>query len=273
MTKQELQKWEPSEFDGSDLLPVIDDGKTYNAVPVIEEDDVEAEDMVLPVLKVLHGTSDEIMGQLEGAVPGKLFFSGNQSVIEPPARIIVVHRFRGNALFPQKKNPAHEGLEACISRDGVTGSKYGACETCKKCTEWGPDNEPPAGSKTQQFVVLTSHGLCMFRVQLSNKFVTKATREFMTRRTTTGRNWFCHPSILTVQTVSSDENTWFSPKLCWQESEIVPPAVQKECHEWYEKITDALEHGRLSEDEETESGTPDQAAGDAAPDASPDIPF
>lgn len=275
----ELVKWEPGAFNaGTDLLPVQGVQQVGPAdIEVIEEEDLEPEDMILPQMKVLQGTTKEVGDEIEGAVPGKLFFTGASQVIVPPARVVVVHRFRGNAMFVRAKKPEYEGLEDCISRDGVTGLKYGDCSSCGRCTEWrdgpdGPASLPPLGSKTQQFVLWINGGLCILRVALSNKWATRYTRQFMTRRQTSGRNWFAHPTILEIAKETNEEGqTYFVPRMHWQESEIVPDDVQHACMKWYRAVTQALEHGTLGE-EDPQPGTaePDSATSEGK---STDIPF
>lgn len=276
----EITVWEPEPFEkGTDLLPVAA-LQTYGPADVAVEDDedLEPDDIVLPTLTVLQGTSEPIKQQVEGAVAGKLFLSATQETLEPPIRMLVIHRFRGNALFVRKTNVAHEGLETCISRDGVTGQRYGDCEACGKCTDWretpGPDGKTkPLGTKTQQFVVWTSSGICMLRVQLSNKFVGRTIRTFMTKKQTSNRNYFAHPTVLQVEMGSDDENSWFVPRLFWQEKISVPHDLQRACAKWKDKIKEALELGKLSD---TEDEAPTQE-GDTPPPAQAeghtDIPF
>ncbi len=281
MTSDELTVWTPDPFEkGTDLLPV-ESLQSFGPddVEVDTDLDLEPDDIVLPTLTVLQGTSEPVKQQIEGAVPGKLFLSATQEVLEAPARVLVIHRFRGNALFARKTNPAHEGLETCISRDGVTGTKYGDCETCGKCTDWrekpGKDRKTkPLGTKTQQFVVWTSRGICMLRVQMSNKFVGRTIRTFMTKKQTSNRNYFAHPTVLQVETGSDDENTWFVPRLYWQEKIRVPDEMQRACALWRTRIKEALELGKLSD---TEDEAPTQEGGTtSSPDATEghsDIPF
>lgn len=275
----ELQVWQPSPFEGEDLLPVqsVQHAVGPADIEVIQEEDLEAEDIRLPKLEVLQGTSEVVQsGNVDGAQPGKLYFSGNGTVIKPPARFIVIHRFRGNAMFARTEDPAFEGLETCISRDGKTGTKYGPCELCKKCTEWRGD-EPPLGSKTQQFVVWMDSGIGILRVALSNKHATKAMRDVMTRKTTTQRNWFAHPMVATVEKhTNKDDKPFQVIGLKWDESQVVPDDIQRACFEWYGRIVEALKAGTLTDDEE-DTGTPkpptqDAGASTAAP-GGDDIPF
>lgn len=280
----DLQPWEPAEFKGTDLLPLEQEKRQFGPadLPVIEEHDLEHSDIKLPVLTVLQGTSKVVQaGDVEGAQPGKLYFSGTGKIIQPPARVLVIGRFRGNAMFVRNpdKNPEYQGLEDCISRDGVTGTKYGPCEVCERCTKWreGPDGSdlPPLGTKTQQFVVRTSDGIGMFRIALSNKWATNAVKDFMTRRTTTERNWFSHPTVIgTEMHENKDGEPYQTPTLRWQEDEIVPNDVQYACADWYRRVCEALEQGTLSEDEAGEaknvSAPPPKQA---APSQDSDIPF
>lgn len=280
----ELQAWEPKPFDGEDLLPVAQTQQHVGPadVPIVEDHDMEPEDMLLPQLSVLQGTTKIVaQGTVEGATVGKLYFSGSDRVITPPARLIVIHHFRGNAMFTRdpKKNPEYEGLEDCISRNGVKGTKYGFCETCKKCTEWRGEQSdlPPLGTKTQQFVVWLDDGVGILRLSMSNKHVIKSTKTFLTRRATTGRNWFAHPTVFTVGKHTNQRDEPFAAAvLRWDETETVPDDVQRACYAWVQRIRQALELGTLSEDESgSASATPSSDAGTAsdAPLPAGDIPF
>lgn len=280
----EITVWEPDPFEkGTDLLPLASMQSFGPAdVEVEADEDLEAEDIVLPVLMILQGTSDAVKQQIEGALPGKLWATATQELIEPPARVIVIHRWRGNAFFARKSNAEHEGLETCISRDGVTGTRYGSCESCGKCTEWrkdasGEERLKPLGTKTQQFVLWTSQGISLLRVQMSNKFVTRNIRTYMTKKQTTNRNYFAHPTVLQVETVSDDENTWFVPKLFWQEKLGVPDDLQRACGSWRTKIKEALELGKLSDTEEDEHESSEDVGVDtpsqARAEGHSDIPF
>lgn len=281
----EIQVWKPNPFDGTDQLPVQAQQQIGPAdIPLIEEHDVEASDIKLPVLAVLQGQSKPVQQGVEGAQPGKLYYSGNGEVYQPPLRMIVVYRFRGNAMFVDKTKPEYEGLEDCISRDGVSGMRYGDCESCKKCTQWredanGVENQPPLGSKTQQFVVWLQDGIAILRVALSNKHAVENTKAFMTRRTTTKRNWFAHPTLLSVSQHSNPEDQTYSvARMRWDEKQVVPDNLQHECMEWYRRVTEALEQGTLSEDDINEERTPKPQQASASPppptgDSASDIPF
>ena len=267
----ELKPWEPEAFDGTDLLPIQRGDFGPSDIPVEKDDDVEADDIVLPTVAILQGTSGPVKDRFPGAAVGLLFLSGSQEVVDPPMRAIVIHRFRGNALFARAANPAHAGLETCISRDGVTGSKYGDCAACGKCTEWGDDGSKPRGTKTQQFVLWTDRGICILRVQLSGVKVARNISTFITKQHTSGRNWFAHPTVIQVQTDSKGDNSWPIPNLYWQEGERVPDDIQRECASWRTKIKEALEQGTLGD---TEDAAPQETSERAAPPSDAgDTPF
>lgn len=281
----EIQVWTPTPFNGSDLLPIKTGNKIGPSdVPLIIENDMEQEDIRLPSIKLLQGTSDEVQKALiDGATPGRYVFTGSQTVVKPPVRFLVIARIRGNAMFVRPRDPDYADLETCISRDGIHGSRYGMCEPCGRCTEWRPDangelKKQPLGSKTQQFVVWSSEGLAMLRVSMSNKFSTRNMRDLMTRRQTTGRNWWVHPMLLFADNEQNkDGDPFFVPRMRWDEKEVVPDTVQKQCFEWYGRVVEALKAGSLSDDEDQHPSQAKQPRrnpiDDSGPEGDDSIPF
>lgn len=280
----EIQVWQPTPFEGTDLLPVQAEERSIGPadVPVVQEHDVEASDIRLPQVVLLQGTSKIVQNaEIDGAQPGKLYFTGNGELLKPPVRFIVIHRYRGNAMFVRGDDPAYHGLEDCISRDGVTGTKYGDCESCKRCTEWrtdehGVENQPPLGSKTQQFVVWLKEGIGILRIALSNKHAEKNTKDFMTRRATTGRNWFAHPTVARVEGhTNKNDEPYKVLNMRWDESQVVPDDLQRAAFQWYRRVVEALEQGTLTEDEVEPGGHEASAPGSPPPPQQDhsDIPF
>lgn len=284
----QIPSWKPTPLkSGSDLLPTSTTARKIGPtnIPLLEEDDLEPTDIRLPQLSVLQGVSKVVQdGEIDGAKPGRLYFSANARIIEPPARLLVVHRFRGNAMFV-RNTPEYAGLEDCISRDGVTGTKYGSCEVCKRCTEWREDAEGhktlrPLGAKTQQLVVWLDDGIGILRIPLSNGHALRNMQDFQTRKTTTKRNWFAHPTLLFVDKHTNKDGAPFMvPRLRWDETQIVPDDLQHACYEWYRRVTEALEQGTLSEDDSTpesrdpEASQPSQASQARTEEGDEDIPF
>lgn len=286
MTEQ-VSVWQPTPFEGSDCLPIMA-AKHFgpSEVPIVAEEDIEPEDIRLPQLILVQGTTRGAAREHPESKGGTFYFSASNRIIKPPIRMLVIHRFRGNAMWAREGEKEYAGLENCMSRDGVTGSRYGDCVACGRCTEWranpeGGQDLPPLGSKTQQFVIWTADGVGIFRVALSNKFIVQTIRNVMTRRATTGRNWWTHPMVLTVTDERNAKgDPFYVPHLRWDETQVVPDALQVECYKWYERVREALEQGKLTDDESEQHGgaarareaAPTATADEDAPTIS-DIPF
>jgi hypothetical protein len=79
MSKQTaIAKWKPEhQFEGTDLLPCVakEGEQLAPGEEVVGDDNVEMDDLVLPVLNMLHGTSDAVERSVEGATPGKFHMS------------------------------------------------------------------------------------------------------------------------------------------------------------------------------------------------------
>ena len=122
----------PEDFKGKDLLPAL--SNQTQLIPsgdIVGYDNVEPEDLVLPVIKCLQGMSPEVMQEAHpDARPGRFFLTSTREAFAGPLRVLVVHHHRSRALFPDSKNPKTASLKVCLSSDALKGTVYGYCSDC-----------------------------------------------------------------------------------------------------------------------------------------------
>lgn len=242
--------WTPSPLDkGSDLLPVHATG----ARSTRGQENVRAEDLVLPVIKLLQGMSPEVTKQtVEGAVPGSFLHTGVQEVFKAPLRVLICAHTRSRALFPNDKDPDYDGLERCLSRDGKEGSTYGSCDECHY-TQWRDNKKPPLCSESHNFTVLTPHGPAIMRF---SKRSMPSVRNFLTTWTMSGKDIWMHPALITTKAHTDvidkqgTEATNYSLEIRWQAREDVPPAAQQAALSIYEKVSSANDAGKFGGNDE-----------------------
>lgn len=248
--------WLPKPFPtGTDLLPLNLGGP----VDTIGQENIKAEDIVLPTLQLLQGMSEPCTRGEDGAKPGVFWHNGARVPLPGPLRLLVVAHSRGRALMPQVNNKRYEGLEMCVSRDQIEGSKYGDCAACSH-KEWGPNKEKPLCIESHNFVVMTKYGPAMFRVPLSNKSNRTTARNFITAWRFSGEQLWSHPLVIASQQETKvlgpgqKDAVYYSLDLKWPRTEDVPPAVQSAARDLHLQFSRANEAGRLSADDETEGG-------------------
>lgn len=246
----ELVPWQPSKFEGADLLPVALGGPR----DLTGRENVEASDIVIPTLCVLNGMSDEVTKQtIPGAVPGMFCHRGAQEAFKGPVRVLVIQHNKSRALFPKADNPDFNGLKTCISRDFVSGSEYGDCSSCPH-KEWGANNRAPLCSESHNFVVLTSFGPAVIRFSRTSF---GAAKNFVTTWMSGGKALWSHPAIITTSSESKTlpngkQATYYTLAIRWAQREDVPPAVVQAAREFYEQVSTAHEQGRLQTDQRDE---------------------
>lgn len=250
--KMELTVWQPSEFEGSDMLPDMRP-KAELAPPggLVGRENIEPEDLILPSMLLLQGMSDPVTDGQEGAQPGNFWLSTAGEVFKPPLRLVLVHHSRSRALFPQPGNERTANLKKCLARAGVRGTEYGDCETCDH-KEWGPHNEAPACAESHNFVAWTPYGPCVLRLAKSSF---KAARNFLTTWTMSSKNLWAHPTVITVKKnqrqLSDGQNaTYFTMEMRWAQKEDVPPDYQQSALDLFNQIQQAHEAGRFTSDRE-----------------------
>lgn len=250
--QNEMAVWEPSKFEGSDLLPT----QLVHPMDTTGRENIESEDLLLPQLKVLQGTSDEVSQEMDGAKPGIFWHTAALEPIEPPVRVLAFHQFYSRALLPNEKDPGYQGLEQCISRDAQQGSVYGLCAACPH-KEWRGDDgkKPPLCSKSINFAVMTVYGPAIIRFA---KTSFKAGRNLLSTWGMSPWPLFAHPLILSVQKASAmvdgRTQTFYTLAGKFAMRETVPAPAQGAAKQMYEQISSAHEQGRLGSTED-EKGT------------------
>lgn len=248
--------WQPKEFDGNDLIPyeACTAVEQVEGIPLVGNENIDPDDMVLPALALLHGTSSAVTDGVPDAVPGRFMHTGTEEVLPPgDVRLIIAHYHKGNALFP-KDEARYEGIETCISADGIEGTVYGRCDECRKCF-WkndGSREEPPLGAEVHHFVCMTSLGPAMLRMTRSSY---KAGSQFLSQKASSGKNFWAHPVVVRVvqgdKTLPTGKVTkFFTLQMAWQRTENVPPELQLAAYELYKSVKAKHETGNLKSQDE-----------------------
>lgn len=251
--------WKPKEFDGNDLLP-LDEAMapaSVEGVPdLVGRENIDPEDLIVPSLTLLSGKSTAVEDGVEGAEPGVFMHTGTEQCLpEGPLRVIVVHHHKGNVLFPKDNDIRYKGLETCISRDGVEGTKYGLCEQCRKCLDWDNENDmPPLGAQTHHFVVMTSLGPVMMRFARTSY---KGASKFISSWKMSRKNLWAHPVVIRVKEgtkmlSSGKSTTYHFMQMAWQTTEKVPDELQRGAFALYKEIESKHEAGNLKSQDEAQ---------------------
>lgn len=269
--------WQPKPFAGSDLLPLDLAGRGDTT----GQENIKVEDIVLPTLQLLQGMSDPVTRGEDGAKPGVFWHNGASVVLPGPLRVLAVAHTRGRALLPKANSARFQGLEMCVSRDMIEGSKYGNCDSCRH-KEWGQNRETPLCTESHGFVVMTKYGPALLRIALSNKQNRTTARNLLTSWSFSRKTLWSHPLQIASRQESKDMGPGQKPAifytldLKWLQGEDVPPAVQVAARAIHDQVSRANEAGKLGADDELdEAPKQDRApAGDAPPPPDfGDIPF
>lgn len=242
----EVAVWKPNEFKGSDLLPVQVVGLQVDRTG---RESVNVGDLILPSLKLLQGSSEEVKQGIPGARAGIFWMTNVKEPIEPPLRVLAVSYHKSRSLIPKDDRPEHAGLDECRSRDAVFGDRYGECARCPH-SEWGENRQRPACSESHNYTVLTPFGPAILRFQGRSA---KAGREILSAWQFSPKPLFAHPIVIGTKTVTDKVNgrdsTTHVMETRWAQREDVPPAAQQVAREWSERVSAAHEQGRLSTDD------------------------
>lgn len=246
----EITVWTPTEFEGTDLLPVPVQ-RSESDLPIVGEENIDAEEMRVPVLKLLQGMSPECTeGEIEDAKPGLLYHTGSQQVIKPPIRTLVLHHGKSNAMYPDpKKDPRYEGLEECVSRDGVEGSVYGDCRSCGR-TGW-VDKMKPLCTKAHDFVLMLPDGPAKIRFKV---FAYQSATNFTMAKKLQRKNFWDHPLVIWVKRrVNKLENgkdaTSYYFQCRWDTSIETPGYLRQQAYELHQTLAAAYGEGKMADDE------------------------
>jgi hypothetical protein len=246
--KQEVTLWQPSEFNGSDLLPTA---LGVQKGDLIGREAIEQEDLILPSLKLLQGSSEEVKQGVDGARAGLFWLSGAEEPFQPPMRVLACAHTKSRALFPKEDKPEHEGLEECRSPDAKEGTRYGVCAECPH-SQW--DNErgrPPACSESHNFTVLTPFGPAVMRFQRTS---IKAAKKLLTQWSMSQDPLWSHPLVISTKTrtdiVQGRQSTTHVMETKWLQREDVPPHVQEAARGIYTTVMAAHAKGRFGTTDE-----------------------
>ncbi len=249
--KNALTEWKPEQFEGTDLLPMSQQATDLVQLAEGEEkvgdENVEAEDLVLPVLSLIHGMSKAITEKIEGAQVGLFHMSVTNDIFKPPLRVLFVHHSKSRAMFIKEKDARYKGLERCVSRDGVEGDHYGDCIDCGKSSWKGHTKEnPPLCAASHNFVVWTPKGYAVLRCRVSNY---KTAKDFVSEFKSAPVNMWHHPVVITTSESSSmldgEIRTYPVLVLNWIRRETVPDGVREKCREQHELVKAVWEAGRM----------------------------
>ena len=250
--KNEVQVWKPAEFAGSDLLPVAAGARQVDQTG---RENIEAGDLILPSLKLLQGSSEEVKQGVEGARAGLFWLSGAEEPFKAPMRILACAYTKSRSLFPKEDRAEHQGLGECLSRDGKTGARYGDCASCPY-KEWDNENDRrPACSESHNFTVLTPFGPAVLRFTGRS---TKGARKLLTAWTTSEKALYSHPITITTKPVTDRingrESTSYVMETKWDQRQDVPPHVQLAAHAVYEQVKIAHDAGKFGTADERAEG-------------------
>lgn len=246
----ELIKWAPRAIPDlkHDLFPIA--VAAPSADDAVGRENIDAEDLILPSLKLLQGMSPEVtQGNIDGAKGGRFYSSLTDEVFDGPIRALLVYHWKSRGLLPDPKNrPATAGLEKCISRDAVEGSTYGLCQGCVH-REWNDDGKGPLCGEAHNFALLTPDGIvCMaFR-----RTALKEVRKFLTAWSTSTKTLWQHPVIIKVNRQQDGDSVWWTPFVRWDVKDIVPPEMRAACREVHDRIKLTHGAGKLASQEDTE---------------------
>lgn len=240
--------WQPRAFEGSDLLPVERfQGAAVDKIDMRGRESIELRDLIIPSLRILTGQSKPVQERQQGAELGLFHHSGVDKFYKPPLRVLVCAHTRSRALFPNPSDPRHKGLEACFSRNSVTGTVYGDCESCKH-KNWGKDKgDKPACSESHNFTVLTPDGPAVLRLWKSSY---NSAREFLTAWQVSPHPVWYHPAVITARSETKElpggkKQPYFILDLRWDRRETVPPAAQDMAWTVHQQIKAAHEAGQF----------------------------
>lgn len=246
--KNEVQLWTPSPFQGQDLLPVAIGAKRDD---LIGKENIEVEDLILPSLKLLQGSSEEVKQGVEGARAGIFWHTGVGEGFKGPIRVLVCAHTKSRSLFPKADRPEHAGLEECRSKDAKFGDHYGDCASCPY-KDWDNENDrPPACSESHNFTVLTPFGPAVLRFQRTS---IKSARKFLTAWTMSNKNIFEHPLEISTKTrtdkVNGADSTTHVMETKWLQRETVPPHAQAAARAVFEQVNKAHAAGKFDTQDE-----------------------
>ncbi|MEE8519502.1 MAG: hypothetical protein V3S98_10300 [Dehalococcoidia bacterium] len=245
---EEMTKWEPTKFDGSDLLPCV---ALSNDLEVVGNENIDDEDTILPTIQMLQGTA---VNNVKGSVAGQFYNTVTKELVDGPIRVLTIAHSKGASFFP----PEGSDIKPCWSLDGIEGNEYGDCIECGR-SSWDRSTDPhtkPTCNKQHKLIVMTPSGPALMRFQSSSY---KALEGMFSAKQALNKNFFDHPLIITadgpheVKRPGGKKFTYYKMDAKWDTTEPVPLEIRKMALETYKGLRDAQSHGRLKGSDEGES--------------------
>lgn len=255
MTDNVPALWQPSKFEGTDMLPVSNRTALTQRSDLVGRDNVSVEDMTLPTLSLLASLSGAVTSGVDGAKPGLLYLSSTQEIFEPPLRALLIYHFKSRALFPKPDtDPRYNGLDVCLSRDGKQGTVYGRCTDCDY-KEW-VGKQKPLCTLSNNFVAMTPKGSALIRFSGSSN--NRSVRNAITSWISSPKNLFEHPAIINVEVghkalAGGRQAPYHYLTLLWEQRERVPDEVQQAARALYDEIDTAFKANKMGADDESKS--------------------
>lgn len=246
----DLAVWERQEdIPCTDLIPKPDEFTIGLPKPKSLQT-MDDSDLILPVLDLLQSTSKPVQNGVEGAKPGLFFLSTTEQVYEPPLRLFLVFFHPGR--FKPEGEP--KGSPMCMSKDGITGTRFGACDACEH-KDWRVEKEDNVRdcSDTRSFYALLPNGSPAIIRFYRKRF--KTALEFLTRARTEGKNLWAHPAIIRVQQSTNPAKgnaVYYTATLTWDVRDITPPDWQEAAERVYDELFKGWEAGRLEADSDAD---------------------
>jgi hypothetical protein len=248
---EQISVWTPPPLPkGTDLLPPVIAG--FEKVNTIGRENVHAEDMIVPIMSIVTGTSQSL--KKDKTKIGWIHVSGVEQFYEAPLRVIVCAHTRGRALFPNAKIPEHKDLRTCTSRNAIHGTEYGECASCGH-KEWGPNRQPPACAESHNFTVLTTDGIAIMRFK---KYGFKEAKKFLSAWNLSPYPLWQFPAIITLEEKNELKNgqpvAYYVPHIDWDRRISLPESLQARAQVVHAQVSSAHEAGRFGAAEEDEYG-------------------
>jgi len=245
-----------SQFKGTDLVPAPSALSAPRELTSLAN--VDQGDLVLPYLVLAQPGNFQTLADTTGAtdvMPGMFVNSMNGQVARPPIRALVVHHNKSRALQPDKDKTEYDGLEMCLSRDGIVGTVYGSCATCPhaKWRENGQRNKPLC-TESAVFALLTPSGPAMLRVKKSTKQNTAAVKNILSAAIFDEKELWDRYLVIgsekqSGKTASGKDTTYYTYTLSWLRTDEVPEQLVEAAKRMHDRVDTAYQAGRLDTDE------------------------
>lgn len=210
-----------------------------NQEAYVQDAQVEANDFLVPALKVTQGMSDEV--KAGKCRPGKFWDPYQQKEIDPPLRAIVVFYHK------TRYKRADQGTEMCMSMDMIEGTRYGECKECE-FAKW--TDKPPLCAQSHCFVMMSENGPLVLRMRKKSE---KTAKQFITQKQTSQQNWWAFPVVLDIkvehgQDAGGRPADYFAPTITWDKTQPTPEELRKMARSYNAMLAEAQAAGRLQQE-------------------------